>query len=151
MGDDSGGEISLVFWDERVSVVDDIETGTVIEVVGKAGSGREVQVIDLQKTVCDIPTRNDPEGFAGGSSPNGDTIDATIVAIGDVSTFVRRDGSEGGHGWMWPLRMPPVRECLCSGIRRCSTALCWVTGFMHPGCAEIHAAQEGSIQPVLMP
>ncbi|WP_460007823.1 hypothetical protein [Methanogenium cariaci] len=93
VGDDSG-EISLVFWDERVSVVDDIETGTVIEVVGKAGSGREVQVIDLQKTVCDIPTRNDPEGFAG-SSPNGDTIDATIVAIGDVSTFVRRDGSEG--------------------------------------------------------
>ncbi|KAF1073953.1 hypothetical protein [Methanogenium sp. MK-MG] len=93
VGDDSG-EVSLVFWDERVSVVDDIETGTVIEVVGKAGSAREVQVIDLQKTVCDIPTRNDAEGFSG-NPQNGDTIDATIVAISDVSTFTRRDGSEG--------------------------------------------------------
>ena len=93
VGDDSG-EVSLVFWDERVSVVGEIGTGDVIEVVGKAESVHEVRVIDLQKTVCDIPTRNDSEGFAG-NPQNGDTIDATIVAIGGISTFTRRDGSEG--------------------------------------------------------
>ncbi len=93
VGDDSG-EVSLVFWDERVSVVNEIGIGDVIEVVGKAESSHEVRVIDLQKTVCDIPTRNDSEGFAG-NPQNGDTIDATIVAIGAVSTFIRRDGSEG--------------------------------------------------------
>ena len=92
-GDDSG-EISLVFWDERVSVVDEMDVGDVVEVVGKVRSGREVQVIDLQKTVCDIPTRNDSEGFFG-NTPNGDAIDGTILAIGDISTFARRDGSEG--------------------------------------------------------
>jgi replication factor A1 len=93
VGDDSG-EVSLVFWDERVSVVEEISIGDVVEVVGKVDSPHEVRVVDLQKTVCDIPTRNDPEGFAG-SSPTGDTIDATIVAIGDISTFTRRDGNEG--------------------------------------------------------
>ncbi|WFN35672.1 OB-fold nucleic acid binding domain-containing protein [Methanogenium sp. S4BF] len=93
VGDDSG-EVSLVFWDERVSVVEEIGTGDVIEVVGKVESLHEVRVIDLQKTVCDIPTRNDSEGFAG-NPHDGDTIDATIVAIGDVSTFTRRDGNEG--------------------------------------------------------
>ncbi len=93
VGDDSG-EISLVFWDERVSVADVISIGDVIEIVGKVDSGHEVRVIDLQKTVCDIPTRNDSEGFF--SSPqDGDTIDATIVAIGDVTPFTRRDGDEG--------------------------------------------------------
>lgn len=93
VGDDSG-ETSLVFWNERVSVVDEISIGDVIEIVGKIGSGREVQVIDFQTTVCDIPTRSDPEGFSGNSQA-GDTIDATIVAIGEVSTFTRRDGDEG--------------------------------------------------------
>ena len=93
VGDDSG-EVSLVFWDERVSAVEEIGIGDVIEVVGKVESSYEVRVIDLQKTVCDIPTRNDSEGFAG-NPQNGDTIDATIVAIGPVSTFTRRDGSEG--------------------------------------------------------
>lgn len=93
VGDDSG-EISLVFWDEHVSVVDEIDTGDVIEVVGKTDKPHEVRVIDLQKTVCDIPTRTDSEGFSG-NSPNGDAIEGTIVAIGDISTFTRRDGSEG--------------------------------------------------------
>ena len=92
-GDDSG-EVSLVFWDERVSVVEEIGIGDVIEVVGKVESPHTVRVIDLQKTVCDIPTRNESEGFAG-NPHDGDTIDATIVAIGDVSTFTRRDGNEG--------------------------------------------------------
>lgn len=93
VGDDSG-EISLVFWDERVSVVEEIGIDDVIEVVGKVESSHEVRVIDLQKTVCDIPTRNDSEGFSGNSQA-GDTIDGTIVALGDVSTFTRRDGTEG--------------------------------------------------------
>lgn len=93
VGDDSG-EVSLLFWDERVSVVDEIDIGEVIEVVGKRESGRDVRVIDLQKTVCDIPTRNDSEGFSG-NSPNGDTLEGTIVTIGETSTFTRRDGSEG--------------------------------------------------------
>jgi replication factor A1 len=77
-----------------VSVLDEISVGDVIEVVGKVESKHEVRVVDLQKTVCDIPTRNDSEGFSG-SPQAGETIDATIVAIGEVSTFTRRDGNEG--------------------------------------------------------
>lgn len=93
VGDDTG-ETSLVFWDERVSVVDEVDVGEVVEVVGKAGSAREVNVIDMQSTVCDIPTRAEPDGFSG-SSAEGDTIEGTIVAIGETSTFTRRDGGEG--------------------------------------------------------
>lgn len=93
VGDDTG-EVSLVFWDERVSVVDDVDVGEVIEVVGKTGKTHEVRVIDMQPTVCDIPTRAEPDGFSG-SSAEGDTIEGTIVAIGETSTFTRRDGSEG--------------------------------------------------------
>lgn len=93
VGDDTG-EVSLVFWDEHVSVVDDVSVGEVVEVVGKTGTAHEVRVIDMRPTVCDIPTRADPDGFSG-SSPDGDTIEGTLVAIGETSTFARRDGSEG--------------------------------------------------------
>lgn len=93
VGDDSG-EVSLIFWDERVSVVDEVDVGDVIEVVGRADRAREVRVVDMQKTVCDIPTRNDSEGFTGNSA-NEDTIEGTILTIGEISTFSRRDGSEG--------------------------------------------------------
>ena len=89
VGDDSG-ETTLVLWDERAMVTEELSVGDVLEIVGQVKNGSEVQVQDLQMTAVTLQTREEVK-------VPGDCqlLLGKILHLEDVRTYSRRDGSSG--------------------------------------------------------
>jgi replication factor A1 len=93
---DETGEIAVVLWDDYAAAVDEIAAGDVLEIVGRPRENRrlEVHAIALQKTACELVTR---ESFRGRSNERADevTFEAVLLSMGECREFTRNDGSRG--------------------------------------------------------
>jgi replication factor A1 len=89
VGDDSG-ETTLVLWDERAMVTEELSVGDVLEIVGQVKNRSEVQVQDLQMTAVTLHTREEVK--IPGDCP---LVLAKVLHLEDVHTYSRRDESLG--------------------------------------------------------
>ena len=89
VGDDSG-ETTLILWDERAMVTEELSVGDVLEIVGQVKNRSEVQVQDLQMTAVTLHTREEVK--IPGDCP---LVLAKVLHLEDVRTYSRRDESLG--------------------------------------------------------
>lgn len=94
-GDDTG-EIRVVLWEEKALALQEIECGDVLEIIGRRSgkNARDITALALRKATCDIRCRSSPSSLAS-STPERKDLEVRVLAIGEVRTFSRRDGTPG--------------------------------------------------------
>jgi len=94
VGDESG-EARVVLWDEKAMAVQEIDTGDVLEIIGKPGKRPgDITVLALRKSSCLIECRADGSAPAAGRTPQVRLdIDVRLLAIDEPRMFTRRDGT----------------------------------------------------------
>ena len=95
IGDDTG-EIRVVLWEEKALALQEIECGDVLEIIGRRSgkNARDITALALRKATCDIRCRSSPSSLAS-STPERKDLEVRVLAIGEVRTFSRRDGTPG--------------------------------------------------------
>ncbi|MDT8358548.1 MAG: OB-fold nucleic acid binding domain-containing protein [Methanomicrobiaceae archaeon] len=111
---DETGEIAVVLWDEYAAAVDEIAPGDVLEIVGRPKEHRrlEVHAIALQKTACELVTR---ESFQGRNSGRADeaSFDAVLLSVGERREFTRNDGTRGEMVELFAGNAEEVARVVC--------------------------------------
>ena len=91
---DESGETRLVLWDEKAMAVAEIETGDVLEIIGKPGKRPgDITVLALRKSSCRIDCRSDGSAATGRTPQIRLDIDVTLLALDEPRAFTRRDGT----------------------------------------------------------
>ncbi len=93
---DETGRARVVLWDEKAEAAGEIETGDVLEILGrpKGGVPPEVHATALQKAACEITCAETAAGAARTTGPDGDLV-VKLIAKRPVRQFTRRDGTTG--------------------------------------------------------
>jgi replication factor A1 len=93
VGDESG-EARIVLWDEKAMAAQEIDTGDVLEIIGKPGKRPgDITVLALRKSSCQIECRSDGPGAATRTPQARLDIDVKLLALDEPRTFTRRDGT----------------------------------------------------------
>jgi replication factor A1 len=94
LGDETG-QVRSIFWDEKAHASREIDTGEVLEVIGKhAGKGKnEITVLALRKAACEIHCQSTVEAYL--SPPTRKDLAVQLLARGETRSISRRDGSSG--------------------------------------------------------
>ena len=94
VGDESG-EARIVLWDEKAMAVQEIDTGDVLEIIGKPGKRPgDITVLALRKSSCLIECRSDGSALNAARTPQVRLdIDVKLLAIDEPRSFTRRDGT----------------------------------------------------------
>ena len=90
---DETGSIILVLWDEKAAGIHEVETGTVLEVIGRPKEGKKTEIHGLAVRVTGVEIHVPVQKES--SLPSEADIDARILAIQPPRSFARRDGGEG--------------------------------------------------------
>lgn len=90
---DETGSIILILWDEKAAGIHEVETGTVLEVIGRPKEGRRTEIHGLAVRVTGVEIQIPVQKES--SLPSEADIDARILAIQPPRRFSRRDGGEG--------------------------------------------------------
>jgi replication factor A1 len=90
---DETGQVRAVLWDEKAAAVAEIETGDVLEVIGKhAGKQRsDIAVLALRKSPCEIECGMTVHPRL--APPERTDLRIRILALEEPRTITRRDGS----------------------------------------------------------
>ncbi|HVP94292.1 MAG TPA: nucleic acid-binding protein [Methanoregulaceae archaeon] len=90
---DEGGEARIVLWDEKAMAVQEIDTGDVLEIIGKPGKRPgDITVLALRKSSCQIECGSDAAATMRAPPVRLD-IDVKLLALDEPKTFTRRDGT----------------------------------------------------------
>ena len=90
---DETGQVRAVLWDEKAAAAAEIETGDVLEVIGKhAGKqGSDITVLALRKSPCGIECGTSVQPQL--APPERKDIRVKVLCLGEPQTITRRDGS----------------------------------------------------------
>ena len=90
---DETGQVRAVLWDEKAGAVSEIETGEVLEVIGKPAGNlkNDITVLALRKSPCIIEC--DMSVHPQLAPPERKDIRIRILHLEDPKTITRRDGS----------------------------------------------------------
>ncbi len=94
LGDETG-QVRAVLWDEKAAAVAEIESGEVLEIIGKQG-GRpgDIVVLALRKSPIEISCGTTLQPQFRPAERN--DVEGMVLFIGEPRTIARRDGSTGG-------------------------------------------------------
>jgi replication factor A1 len=92
VGDESG-QLTVILWDEKTALLDEIGCGDVLEIIGRPSRSRsgEVHLLAARGAGCDITV----SGTAPADKGAGEPFAVRILSLGEVRAFTRRDGSPG--------------------------------------------------------
>ena len=101
LGDETG-QVRAVLWDEKAAAAAEIETGDVLEVIGKhaGGQGPDIAVLALRKAPCEIDCS--ASAHPRFNPPERKDLPLRILHLAEPRTIFRRDGSPAEliEGWV---------------------------------------------------
>jgi len=130
---DETGTTRIVLWDEKAGAVLEIQTGDVLEIIGRhpGKSAREIYALALRKATCEITCASTAGRNGTTLSPERIDIDVILIGIDAPRTFTRRDGTNG-----------EMTECVIGDAEGTARLVVWAPDLLRniPLGATIHIA-----------
>ncbi len=95
LGDETG-TTRVVLWDEKAGAAVDVNTGDVLEIIGRhpGKSTKEIYSLALRLASCEITCSLQIQGAGAGSlSYDPVDLDAIVISVNEPRSFTRRDGT----------------------------------------------------------